>query len=164
MGADQLQSFWGTELSGISDEAIGWITIANGKPRAAKARTPQVVGNVSNSRSMECMVKLAEDELRRRRMRARFLPSELFGEGGWSILLDLFVSEHHGRKVSTTSACIAADVPGTTALRWLDVLESEGLIERSQTVSDKRVKYVSLTDEARSALTSLLARQASGLR
>jgi DNA-binding MarR family transcriptional regulator len=77
------------------------------------------------------------------------------------MLLDLFVSEQHGRKVSVTSACIAADVPGTTALRWLDVLESKGLIVRTSAERDERVRYVSLTVEARRALCELLARQAS---
>jgi hypothetical protein len=116
------------------------------------------------SRALASLVRLAEDELRRRRMRARFLPSEFFGEGAWSMLLDLFVSEYHGRKVSTTSVCIASDVPGTTALRWLDILESNGFVERLPTDHDKRVKYVSLTTKARESLRALLSRQASDLR
>lgn len=116
------------------------------------------------SRALESLVKLAEDELRRRRMRARFLPSEFFGEGAWSMLLDLFVSEYYGRKVSTTSVCIASDVPGTTALRWLDILESNGFVERLPTDHDKRVKYVSLTPKARESLRGLLSRQATNLR
>ncbi|MCX9148797.1 hypothetical protein [Erythrobacter sp. WG] len=115
--------------------------------------------NGTSTELLERLVALAENELRSRKMRARFLPEELFGEGGWSMLLDLFVSEYHGRKVSTTSACIAADVPATTALRWLDLLEKKGLIQRALTTRDKRVKYVALTNKAREALCALLRRQ-----
>jgi hypothetical protein len=148
-------------VSGLSDEAIGWIAIAHDRSAHGMAAKLDAAANLSSTRSMENMVQVAEGELRRRKMRARFLPAELFGEGGWSMLLDLFVSEQHGRKVSVTSACIAADVPGTTALRWLDVLESKGLIVRTSAERDERVRYVSLTVEARRALCELLARQAS---
>ncbi len=164
MGAVRSEGFFSTDVSGLSDEAMGWIAIAHDRSVSCEVATHADPVHRSDIRSMANMVKMAEDELRRRKMRARFLPAELFGEGAWSVLLDLFVSEQHGRKVSTTSACIAADVPGTTALRWLDVLESKGLIERTSAERDKRVKYVSLTVEARRALCELLARQATERR
>lgn len=111
--------------------------------------------------SLAHLVHAAEEELRRRRMREKFLPRELFGEGAWTILLDLFVSEYRGRKVSVTSACHAADVPATTALRWLELLQAKGLITRTQVPTDRRVRHLWLTDKARSALIELLARQAA---
>ncbi len=50
--------------------------------------------------------------------------------------------------ITVTSACIAADVPLSTALRWIGVLEQQGLVERSRNVSDHRSTLVRLTDSA----------------
>lgn len=167
MGAIHDEAISRTDWRMLNEEAVGWIAlVADSLPEGLRpvAAATQLSTCRPDARAMERLVKSAEDELRRRRMRARFLPAEIFGEGAWSMLLDLFVSEHHGRQVSTTSACIASDVPGTTALRSLDVLESRGFIERSPTTHDRRVKYVSLTPKARKALCDLLSRQASGQR
>lgn len=167
MGAVHSNEVFQTGPRGFNDEAMASLIGAhdmstNARPDPAGGWDSTIRG--VSAEALERMVGLAEDELRRRKMRARFLPAELFGEGGWSMLLDLFVSEYHGRKVSTTSACIAADVPSTTALRWLDLLENKGMIERSLASRDKRVKYVLLTSKAREALCALLRRQLSDVR
>lgn len=83
---------------------------------------------------------------RARRRRGRHLPAELFGEPAWDMLLDLFAARLSGRLISVTSACYAASVPATTALRWLTVLEKEGLVERVDHPRDQRVRWVQLSD------------------
>lgn len=102
------------------------------------------------------LVAAAKRELTRRRKRSLHLPTELFGEGAWAILLDLYVSLHSGRQVSTTSACIAADVPATTALRWLEVLSSLELIKKSPDGTDKRVKHIIPTPKGYQSVRSSL--------
>lgn len=87
-----------------------------------------------------------------RRARRRYFPADLFGEPAWDLLLDLFRARLEGKRISVTSACIAADVPPSTALRWIGVLEGEGLVERSRNVSDSRSTWVSLTDRAATAM------------
>ncbi len=88
-----------------------------------------------------------------RRARRRFFPAELFGEPAWDLLLDLFQARLEGKRISVTSACIGADVPLTTALRWIGVLEAEGLVERSRNLNDHRSTWVALTDRATRAMT-----------
>lgn len=83
-----------------------------------------------------------------RRRRKRYLAADLFGEPGWDLLLDLFAARLQNRSISVSSACIAADVPSTTGLRWLGVLEQSGLIERIENDADQRVTWVKLTDSA----------------
>ncbi|WP_367186159.1 MarR family transcriptional regulator [Novosphingobium sp.] len=56
-----------------------------------------------------------------------------------------------------TSLCIAADVPPTTALRWIALLESEGLIERHPDPNDRRRTYIRLNDKMTAAMTRLLS-------
>ncbi len=88
-----------------------------------------------------------------RRARRRFFPAELFGEPAWDLLLDLFQARLEGKMISVTSACIGADVPLSTALRWIGVLEAEGLVERNRNLTDHRSTWVGLTDRAVVAMT-----------
>lgn len=92
-----------------------------------------------------------------RRRRARHLPDDLFGEPAWDILLDLFIAAEDGRRIPVTSACIAADVPATTGLRWLQVLENRGQIERRADPQDGRRTYVALTVAGYTAMAKYLA-------
>ncbi|MFM5955510.1 MAG: hypothetical protein ACKOPE_14580 [Novosphingobium sp.] len=91
------------------------------------------------------LARLAKSEYLERERRALFVDREMLGEPGWDILLDLFVSRANGLRISVTSACIAARVPPTTALRWLAVLEDSGLVERTADQGDRRRDWVSLT-------------------
>ena len=45
----------------------------------------------------------------------------------------------------TTSACLGAHVPPTTALRWLRLLEGYGMIEREEDERDGRRTFVRLS-------------------
>jgi hypothetical protein len=92
---------------------------------------------------------------RARRLRDRYFPQDLFGEPGWDLLLDLFSAKLQDRKISVTSACVAADVPPTTALRWLGLLESCGLVKREDHKHDHRVSWVQLTDTAADSMFRL---------
>lgn len=94
----------------------------------------------------ERLASAALDHYRSRRKRASHLPAELFGEPAWDILLDLFIARIRNRNISVTSACIASDVPNTTALRWLNLLEQMNLVRREQHETDSRVTWVKMTD------------------
>lgn len=65
---------------------------------------------------------------------------------GWDIMLDLYLAKARGKSVSVTSATIGAACPQTTALRWMQVLEGEGLIMRTADERDKRRLFVLMTD------------------
>lgn len=82
--------------------------------------------------------------------------SELFGEPGWDILLDLFIAGERRREVSVTSCCIAAAVPSTTALRWISTLCERGLIEQTPDAKDARRRLVALTPSGRTSLLEWL--------
>lgn len=91
-----------------------------------------------------------------RQRRSRHLPSELFGEPAWDILLDLFAARLQKKQISVTSACTASGVPLTTALRWLRVLEDSQLIERFDSETDQRVTWVKLTASATKSMSNFL--------
>jgi DNA-binding MarR family transcriptional regulator len=94
----------------------------------------------------EALRQTAASEYANRRSRRKFFDGDFFGEAAWDILLDLFQARLDGRMITVTSACIAADVPSTTALRWLKILECSQLVERLENSNDQRSAWVRLTD------------------
>jgi len=76
----------------------------------------------------------------------------------WDILLDLYAAEEEGLHISVSSACVAAAVPSTTALRWLRILCERGLITRRADSFDGRRVFVSLSEEGRAATGRCLVR------
>nr|WP_255630860.1 winged helix DNA-binding protein [Novosphingobium sp. FKTRR1] len=109
-------------------------------------------------------VALARELYVARRRRGRHLSSDLFGEPTWDILLDLYAATREGRRVPTTSACIGADVPPTTALRWLRILESRGLVAREDDGRDGRRTFVYLTERGLEAMDGFLLGMLASLR
>lgn len=83
---------------------------------------------------------------------ARRKVDEVFGMSGfavspaWDIVLDLYKARSEGKAISVTSACIGAACPSTTALRWLQALESMKLVERKPDPYDGRRIVVELTE------------------
>jgi hypothetical protein len=103
-------------------------------------------------------VELARQTYDDRRRRTKIFRSEdLFGEPAWDILLDLFIAAKERRRVSVTSACIGSAVPSTTALRWITILEKQGLLAREADPGDARRVYVKLSTRGYSAMLEYFA-------
>lgn len=107
--------------------------------------------------SDEALALVAHRVYQSRRRRTRYLAPGLFGEPAWDILLDLFCARVHGKKARTTSVCLAARTPASTGLRWLGVLEEQGLIHRGGESDDRRARWVSLTDHGYRAMKQYLS-------
>ena len=90
--------------------------------------------------------------IRARRMRANFFAPELFADPAWDMLLDLFAAELEHARVSVSSLCIAAAVPGTTALCWIGTMIDAGMFERQADPFDRRRAYLSLSERAREGM------------
>lgn len=103
-----------------------------------------------------CLLRAAQSEAARRRLRKNFLPAEWFSEGPWNILVDLFECEHFGRQVSITDACIAADVPSTTAIRHIAQLVEAQLVQRIPDPADHRRCFLRLTHHGLNTMTKML--------
>lgn len=92
-----------------------------------------------------------------RRARGKHLNDEdIFGEPAWDMLLDLYVHQAQNEKVSVKSASVGSGAPATTALRWLSVLETKGLVGSFEDPDDSRRRLVHLTPEGYEAMTRYL--------
>jgi hypothetical protein len=95
--------------------------------------------------------------IRARRRRSEAFGTDLFADPVWDMMLDLLASQLEGRPVSTSSLCIAAGVPGTTALRWIRQGTERGLFVRIADPRDGRGVLVALSKETAERMLELLA-------
>lgn len=95
-------------------------------------------------------------EIARRRKRDSFFKNGMFADPAWDILLDLYAAQLEHKSVTVSSACIAAAVPQTTALRWIERLTRYGLIERKHDPLDRRKAYLTLTNNGTQAMSACL--------
>ncbi|MFC0203372.1 MarR family transcriptional regulator [Novosphingobium soli] len=115
-------------------------------------------GKPTASQDHPIWVELARQTYDDRRRRTKiFRSDELFGEPAWDILLDLFIAAKERRCVSVTSACIGSAVPSTTALRWITILEKQGLLVREADPGDARRVYVKLSARGYAAMLEYFA-------
>jgi hypothetical protein len=71
---------------------------------------------------------LAQAFLRFRRARSDVLPREMLGEPAWDLLLELFVADSRGRRITGREVLAGSCVSPNVLSRWLMFLTSEGLI------------------------------------
>jgi DNA-binding MarR family transcriptional regulator len=81
-----------------------------------------------------------------RRARERIVGSDLFADPAWDLLLELYAASLAQRRVSVSDLSVAAGVPCTTTLRWIDKLESESLVIRAADPLDARRMWIGLSD------------------
>ncbi|MCW1383003.1 MarR family winged helix-turn-helix transcriptional regulator [Novosphingobium sp. KCTC 2891] len=122
----------------------------------APAAAPAAEAPHRGATAAELALGTARRVYRDRRRRAELFNGDLFSEPAWDMLLDLYIAACEDRQVSTTSACIGANVPVATGLRWIQLLENEGLIVRNADPSDARRTWISLTASARRSMRRYL--------
>jgi hypothetical protein len=85
--------------------------------------------------------------IRQRQRRVAAFGADLFADPVWDMMLDLLAARLEGRPVSTSSLCIAAGVPSTTALRWIRLLTERGLFVRVADPRDRRGVLIELSGD-----------------
>jgi len=133
--------------------------------RIAEGRNPSEIGNVNQMRgrpgshgcdrtepTLPAPARVREI-IAARHARARFFDGELFSDPAWDMLLDLTAAHGEGQRVSVTSLCIAANVPATTALRWLKQMVDSGLFVRGEDPSDRRRAFIALSASSLDAMS-----------
>lgn len=104
----------------------------------------------------DVLVQRAEELYRRRRRRHQVL-GNLASDPAWDMLLDLFVRTARGEKTPVKNLCLAACAPTSTALRWMDRLESAGLITKAGDQEDARRLIVELSEMGSKSIAQILS-------
>jgi DNA-binding MarR family transcriptional regulator len=91
-----------------------------------------------------------------RNERRRYFSEDLFSDPAWDILLELYALRCDQRRTSVSKLSHGPGVPTTTALRWIDRLQSDGLVEREPDPLDGRRVWIELSDRGARAMQSYL--------
>ena len=107
--------------------------------------------------------RACREMIKARARRSMFFRASLFSDPAWDILLELFAADCEGRKLSISSVGLAANIAMTTALRWIDVLERDGLVQRQDDPLDGRRSFLTLSNKGFRAMRAYVEaeRQAS---
>jgi DNA-binding MarR family transcriptional regulator len=98
-----------------------------------------------------------------RATRSEAFKTKLFADPAWDILVELASARISGKPDPVFSACKAAGVPTSTALRWVRLLAEQGLIRRWTDPSDRRRDLVELTEETMDAMVRYIGKVAEDL-
>jgi hypothetical protein len=101
------------------------------------------------------LLDAAREAYEARRIREQIFGPGLFADPSWGILLDLFIARREQRRVTVSSACIAAAAPTTTATRHISHLVQLGLVVRVPHPADARSCYLELSPKAEAKLGRL---------
>lgn len=71
---------------------------------------------------------VAEAILNFRHARRDFLPAEIFSEPAWDLLLELFVADSEGLKLTGAEVSQRCNIPPTVLSRWLKYLFNTGFV------------------------------------
>lgn len=63
-----------------------------------------------------------------RRLRLKILPPDLFAEPAWDLLLELFVADAEGRRLTARQVCGRSSIPPSVMSRWLNHLSQSGFV------------------------------------
>lgn len=100
--------------------------------------------------------------IRMRATRFQFFNDHLFSDPAWDMLLELYALECEGRRISVSKLSVAAGVPCTTTLRWIDKLESESLIVRADDPFDARRVWIGLSERGVEAMRDYVDEVSAG--
>lgn len=107
----------------------------------------------------ETFIGCVEVTISHMEVRKNVLGSALAPEAAWEIMLALYASWYHNKRMSTTDVGYAAGMPPTTALRWLNVLADKEIICRESDIYDSRCTLIKLSKSGREMVESVIKAQ-----
>ena len=97
--------------------------------------------------------------IKAREARGRLFPPSLFSDPAWDILLHLLRAEIGEVRISFTRLAARANIPATTAGRWVTIMVDKGMVIRSDDQRDSRRTFIELHPDTSAALRELIAAQ-----
>jgi DNA-binding MarR family transcriptional regulator len=130
----------------LSTEHLLSVLQSSGQPQEAS----------SKELSSKALLERAESILRVRAARERMLGRAAVGEPAFDLLLRLYVRSGQ-KETSLSSLARPAAIPWSSAMRWIRYLADRGLVECTDSRSDRRATCVQLTPSGRVMMDEFLS-------
>jgi DNA-binding MarR family transcriptional regulator len=159
-GSDRVEDFVSLSTADARELARIIGLLLRDHPTSDAPTMLRILGAASPRRSAETdherLVARARAIFSERKRRGEFFPRRLFYEPAWDMLLALYVTDSSGGRQTVGKLVSWIGAPQTTAIRWIDYLESRQIITRQQDARDRRVTFVDLTIKGKQMLENYL--------
>lgn len=120
--------------------------------KSETAETPQQYSNTQ-------LIARAEQLLAWSRFKAKTLSlgSGLFADSCWNMCLDIYICDLKEEQITVSSIAHSSGIPMTTAMRYINVMAEELLLEKTPNPSDHRMIFVSTSAACKEKISAILA-------
>lgn len=152
---------WNFDVVATGEMAADWISshpeaLGRGHPVSVIPSTTQTQKASATEPPSPALLERAESILRVRRAREKLLGRAVIGEPAFDLLLCLY--QQSGQKGSSVSSLAKpVGIAYSSAMRWIRYLADKGLVERTDSTSDRRAICVQLTPSGRAVLDELFS-------
>tara|TARA_R110000824_G_scaffold17142_9_gene70043 strand:+ start:1767 stop:2249 length:483 start_codon:yes stop_codon:yes gene_type:complete len=116
----------------------------------------QIVGNDDLNRLD--LIDRAKKYLHWGRLKSQTLDAGngLFADSCWNMCLDIYICGLKDERVTVSAIAHSSGIPMTTAMRYINVMVEQGLIEKTPNPADNRMIFVSASLECMTKIENLL--------
>lgn len=104
------------------------------------------------------LIDRAEKHLHWGRLKSQTLDTGngLFADSCWTMCLDIYICGLKGERVTVSAIAHSSGIPMTTAMRYINVMVEQGLIEKAPNPADNRMIFVSASPGCMEKIEKLL--------
>ena len=105
------------------------------------------------------LIERAEKYLHWGRLKSQTLDSGngLFADSCWNMCLDIYICGLKDERVTVSAIAHSSGIPMTTAMRYINVMVEQGLIEKTPNPADHRMVFVSVSADCLAKINNLLS-------
>lgn len=105
------------------------------------------------------LVDRANEYLRWGRLKSKTLDAGngLFADSCWNMCLDIYICGLKDERVTVSAIAHSSGIPMTTAMRYINVMVEQGLIEKTPNPADNRMIFVSASLDCMNKIEKLLS-------
>jgi IclR helix-turn-helix domain len=120
--------------------------------------TSSETASLSDELGQQGLVGRAETMLRWSRFKTKTLDlgAGLFSDSCWNMCLDIYICDLKREQITVSSIAHSSGIPMTTAMRYINVMVEEGLLEKSPNPSDNRMIFISTSEICRDKISKVL--------
>jgi hypothetical protein len=120
--------------------------------------TSSETASLSDELGQQGLVGRAETMLRWSRFKTKTLDlgTGLFSDSCWDMCLDIYICDLKREQITVSSIAHSSGIPMTTAMRYINVMVEEGLLEKSPNPSDNRMIFISTSEICRDKISNVL--------
>ena len=146
------------DIRSTIEEAIERVNVLDKRMTEGKDSSDDDQMLISRSMDDGDLISRAEKYLNWGRLKSRILDSGngLFANSCWNMCLDIFICGLKDQRITVSSIAHSSGIPMTTAMRYINVMVEQGLLQKTPNSADNRMIFVSVSEDCSEKIRELL--------